>query len=77
MTKEELITKQQLEIEGLKGRANKALGIYDMVTSKSHCVGGPLNDNVLGFTVPQKRWLHELIYDIEELLYKELEERWE
>jgi hypothetical protein len=45
MTKEELITKQQLEIEELKSKVQLDSQAIDSVHSVLFCVGGPLNDN--------------------------------
>lgn len=53
MTQDELIARQSLQLEelrdevaDLKERARKAL-------SHIYCIGGPLNDNKLGYSKPQ------------------------
>ena len=60
MNKDELITKQQLEIENLKQQVidyNECMiAIYGLLFN----IGAPLNDNVLGFNVEQRKVLHKI-----------------
>jgi len=53
MTKDELITKQQLEIEGLNEEVRNHSLACDEVFNIIYCIGGPLNDNKLGYTKVQ------------------------
>lgn len=57
MTKDELIAKQQLEIEELKDRLNEMRESMRKINNALFCIGGPLNDNKLGFTHDQKVYL--------------------
>ena len=54
MTKDELIVKQQLEIEQLREAIVKYESAKDAVYGIIFCIGGPLNDNKLGYTKEQK-----------------------
>ena len=49
MTKDELITKQQLEIEHFKNELVEKIEMIRQVGSILYCIGGPLNDNKDGF----------------------------
>jgi len=53
MTKNELITKQQLEIESLKSENEFLRKSHDNIFNIIYCIGGPLNDNKLGYTKEQ------------------------
>ena len=53
MTKDELITKQQLEIEHFKNELVEKIEMIRQVGSILYCIGGPLNDNKGGFTREQ------------------------
>ena len=53
MTTEELITKQQLQIEEMKEQIQNFKKAKGMVLSHIYCIGGPLNDNRLGYSKPQ------------------------
>ena len=63
MNKDELIAKQQLEIEHLKEK----VAIADKCRKKLHmvifCIGGPLNDNKYRYTKEQL-WPFAQIVDI-------------
>ena len=53
MTQDELIAKQALEIAELRVKVadhERRLRDIDLTL---HCIGGPLNDNVLGYTPKQ------------------------
>lgn len=60
MTTDELIVKQQLEIEELKIENND----LRMSIAKAHgyiiCIGGPLNDDRLGFNKEQRMLFHRI-----------------
>ena len=53
MTKDELIVKQQLEIEQLKQDLDEYREACKKVVMRTVCIGGPLNDNVLQYTRKQ------------------------
>jgi hypothetical protein len=57
----ELIGKQQLEIEHLKIRLRWANEDKQKITSALICIGGPLNDNKLGYSVPQRNYLLQIL----------------
>lgn len=61
MTKDELICKQQLEIEHLKIRLGWANEDKQKIASALVCIGGPLNDNKLGYSVPQRNYLQQIL----------------
>lgn len=57
MTRDELIAKQQLRIAELEAELDRAYGAIDRIYNVIYCVGGPLNDNKLGYTrEQQKEW---------------------
>jgi hypothetical protein len=53
MTKDELIVKQQLEIERLHKGYSEHQAALDRVHGILFCIGGPLNDSKLGYTREQ------------------------
>lgn len=53
MTKDQLIAKQQLEIEMLTEESKQHTDACDEVRGILFCIGGPLNDNKLGYTKEQ------------------------
>ena len=53
MTKDELIVKQQLEIERLHKEESEHQVAIDKVHRILFCIGGPLNDNKRGYTREQ------------------------
>lgn len=60
MSKEELIASQQLEIQELR---EKVTTRDVAITKASLCfvaIGGPLNDNALGFNTAQIEWAREV-----------------
>lgn len=61
MTKDELIAKQQLEIEELKNRLEWANDDKGRIRNILTCIGGPLNDNLLGYSAEQRKPLHEIL----------------
>lgn len=60
MTKDELITKQQLEIEGFKQDAENVARMKKDVYGQLYSIGAPLNDNCDGFNSIQRRVLHRI-----------------
>ena len=61
MTEDELIGKQQLEIEHLKIRLGWANDDKKKIQSYLICIGGPLNDNKLGYSVKQRNYLQGIL----------------
>ncbi len=67
MTKDELIVKQQLEIEEYKQMLEENSQLkYDLEMS-FYAIGQPLNDNVLQFNKDQKKWCFQVVSLIEQL----------
>ncbi len=67
MTKDELITKQQLEIESLRGGIEENKRIRKMLLNKFYSIGAPLNDNVLMFNKAQIEWCFKVVELIKEI----------
>lgn len=66
MTKEKLITKQQLRIHELEEAVKEMAGDLETVQLHLICVGGGLNDNMLGYTPEQmKRDLFPMLHAAE------------
>lgn len=57
MTKEELITQQQLHIEELKIELLEAYDNFESIHLLLYAIGAPLNDNVLNFNREQRDYL--------------------
>ena len=55
MTKDELIAKQQLEIEELNIICTAQKRALEQINNNLICIGGPLNDNVDLYTPQQKK----------------------
>jgi len=55
MTTDELIAKQQLEIEELKITSNNRRQALEAIHLQCVCIGGPLNGNVKGYTRKQMK----------------------
>lgn len=53
MTNDQLIVKQQIEIEELRIDKKAHDIAVEEVLSIMHCIGGPLNDNKKGYTIDQ------------------------
>jgi len=53
MTKDELIAKQQLDIESMKEQIKAYKESEDDIYNIIYCIGGPLNDNIDGYTMKQ------------------------
>jgi hypothetical protein len=68
MNKDELITKQQLEIENFKEREKTNAEILRKINYRFIGIGQPLNDNCLKFNQNQLKWctqVHDLIEQLE------------
>lgn len=61
MTEQELIVKQALEIEELKQWKEANIEMKRDVHGIIYCIGGPLNDNKLGFTKVQMGVFAEIV----------------
>ena len=68
MTHEELITKQQIEIEEKKVLISETIesakGIYMM----AYWVWWPLNDNILWFNKEQRDYIRRMVSEIENII---------
>lgn len=60
MTKDELIVKQQLEIEGLKDQIKEYDTSMNYIHGELYNVGAPLNDNCDGFNFQQRKVMHRI-----------------
>lgn len=60
MTKDELITKQQLEIESLREEQEAFEYACTKILNTMYSIGGPLNDNRDGFTNKQLQWFAKI-----------------
>lgn len=58
--KDALIAEQQIEIRQLKKFKEQAKADMRKINLTLVCIGGPLNDNVLGYTKEQRKILHEI-----------------
>lgn len=79
MTKDELISKQQIEIENYKIILDEHLRLKNKIRFRFYAIGQPLNDNVLNFNQDQIKWclgtvelIDNMIDGIEDI-YKQLE----
>ncbi len=67
MTKNELIAKQQIQIEEYKAMLDENSEIIKSLNGKFYSIGAPLNDNVLQFNKDQQKWCFGVVELIEEL----------
>ena len=67
MTKDELIAKQQLQIEEYKQMLEENSEIIKSLTGKFYNIGEPLNDNVLQFNKDQQKWCFGVVTLVEQL----------
>jgi len=65
--RDELIGKQQLQIQEYKKLLIENSDIIKSLTGKFYNIGGPLNDNVLRFDKPQQKFCFEVVALIEQL----------
>lgn len=69
MTKDELITKQQLQIEKYKEMLKVNKELKSQIIGKFYSIGQPLNDNVLQMNEDQMKWCFEVVHLVEHLNY--------
>jgi len=67
MTQEELITKQQLQIEVMKQTLESNVKIIRELKNRFYGIGQPLNDNFLQFNPKQLGWFHRTLELVESL----------
>lgn len=67
MTRDELITKQQLEIEESRAALNDNAQILDKLHGQFYAIGAPLNDNVLQFNKEQMKWCFDVVNLIQQI----------
>lgn len=67
MSKDELIAKQQLEIEEFKRLAKENADIIRSLKMRFYAIGQPLNDNSLQFNREQLKWCLKTFELIEDL----------
>jgi hypothetical protein len=67
MTKDELITKQQLEIEGYKIAIAENYKLKTDLLMRFYAIGQPLNDNKLQFNKPQMMWCFKTVELVESI----------
>jgi hypothetical protein len=67
MTKDELIAKQQLQIEEYKEILKLNKELKRKIEGKLFNIGQPLNDNVLQMNKDQKKWCFGVVELVEQL----------
>ena len=67
MTKDELIAKQQLQIEDYKQMLEENTELKKDLTMMFYAIGQPLNDNVLQFNKEQHKWCFKVVELVEQL----------
>ena len=67
MTKDELITKQQLQIEEYKEMLKENKELKRQIVGKFYSIGQPLNDNVLQMNKDQLMWCFGVVELVEQL----------
>ena len=67
MTKDELISKQQLEIEEYKQKLIENSEIKKDLEMRFYAMGQPLNDNCLQFNKEQLKWCFKTVELVESL----------
>jgi SMC interacting uncharacterized protein involved in chromosome segregation len=67
MTKDELISKQQLQIEGYKQMLEENTELKRDLEMMFYAIGQPLNDNVLQFNKEQQKWCFRVVALVEQL----------
>lgn len=60
MNKEELIVKQQIDIEDMKIDIDAMQKAFQIIYDSCYAVGMPLNDNVLDFNKQQRDFLRKI-----------------
>lgn len=64
----EVIGRQTVEITDLKDALADCNARLSRIVLRLVCVGGPLNDNVLGFNVEQRKYLKQILDEGERIL---------
>lgn len=67
MTKDELITKQQLQIEEYTGMLKENKELKSKIIGKFYNIGQPLNDNALQMNKGQMKWCFGVLELAEQL----------
>ena len=67
MTKDQLIVKQQIEIADLKEKVFRLSKSVEKIRVIIYCIGGPLNDNALGYSRKQLSTFYRIINAIDEV----------
>jgi len=67
MTVEELVTKQQLEIEGMRGLLAEVARLKSSLRGRLVGIGQPLNDNLLMMDRKQLAWCFAIERLVEQL----------
>ena len=60
MTKDELVTKQQLKIEDFKEKTEHNEDVLKTLNHRFIGIGQPLNDNLLNFNKEQLAWVFQI-----------------
>lgn len=69
MTNEELIAKQQHEIEEYKAALKENEKVVKKIQNSFYAIGQPLNDNILRFNKEQIKWALEVVALTEQIKY--------
>jgi hypothetical protein len=69
MTREELIVRQQLQIEEYKQMLQENSEIIKTIKGRFYNIGQPLNDNILEFNKEQMAWCFKVAELVEQLNY--------
>ncbi len=69
MTREELIVRQQLQIEEYKQMLQENSEIIKTIKGRFYNIGHPLNDNILEFNKEQMAWCFKVAELVEQLNY--------
>jgi SMC interacting uncharacterized protein involved in chromosome segregation len=67
MTKDELISKQQLQIEEYKQMLQENTELKRDLKMMFYAIGQPLNDNILQFNKEQQKWCFRVVALVEQL----------
>lgn len=67
MTKDELIAKQQLQIEEYKEKLKENKELIEQIIGKFYNIGQPLNDNILQMNKDQLKWCFGVVGLVEQL----------
>mgnify|MGYP001331163784 CR=1 FL=1 len=65
MTNEELIARQAKQLEELRDENANLKECARKVKAIIYCIGGPLNDNVMGYTKNQMTTFFEIVEELE------------